>query len=199
MADPPRAVRDDTHRVRAFFAIELGAGARRAAGRLADALRARAGGDRVSWVREENLHVTLRFLGDIELDAAPALLRDVARETAGVAPFVLRLGGVRLFPSTRRPRVVALEVLPAEPLTALAAAVERGVVATGMAPETRPFRSHLTLGRLRPGAAAPDVTVPDTPGAETVGVTEAVLFKSELHRSGSRYTPLGRAPVGGAR
>jgi 2'-5' RNA ligase len=197
--DPPREARDDATRIRAFIAIELGAPARRAAGRLVGALRGRPGGDRVRWVREENLHVTLRFLGDVARAAIPALLREIARETAGMAPFAVRLGGVRLFPSPRRPRVVALEVLPPEPLAELAAAVERGVVAAGLAPEDRPFRSHLTLGRLRPGAGPPDVTVPDTPDAETVGVTEAVLFQSELHRSGSRYTPLGRVPVGAAR
>jgi 2'-5' RNA ligase len=198
VADPPREARDDATRIRAFFAIELDAPARGAAGRLAGLLRARPGGQQVRWVREENLHVTLRFLGDIGAAAVPALLREVARETAGVAPFAVRLIGVRLFPSSRRPRVVALEVLPPEPITALAAAVDRGVLAAGMAPEDRPFRSHLTLGRLRPGGSPPDVTVPDTPVAETLRVTEAVLFQSEFHRSGARYTPLGRVPLGAA-
>jgi 2'-5' RNA ligase len=196
---PPREARDDATRIRAFFAIELDAAARRAAGSRLDALRGRPGGDRVRWVREENLHVTLRFLGGIDPDAVPALLREVARETAGLAPFALRLGAVQIFPSIRRPRVVALEVIPPEPLSALAAAVERGVGAAGFPPEDRPFRSHLTLGRLRPGGSPPDVTVPDTPLAETLRVTEAVLFQSELHRSGARYTPLARVPVGAAR
>jgi 2'-5' RNA ligase len=197
--DPPREARDDATRIRAFFAIEIGAPARRAAGGLVEALRARPGGDRVRWVREENLHVTLRFLGDIGRAAVPDLLREVALETAGVAGFGLRLGAVRLFPSSRRPRVVALAVTPPEPLSELAAAVERGVVAAGLAPEERRFRSHLTLGRLRPGGSPPDVTVPDTPDAETLRVTEVVLFQSELHRSGARYTPLGRTPLGAAR
>jgi 2'-5' RNA ligase len=199
VADPHREARDDAIRIRAFFAIALDAPARRAAGRLARLLRDQPGGDRVRWVREENLHVTLRFLGDIGVTAVPGLLREVGRETAGVAPFAVRLDGVRLFPSSRRPRVVALEVVPPEPVVALAAAVERGVLAAGMAPEDRPFRSHLTLGRLRPGAAPPDVTVPDTPDTETLRVTEAVLFQSELHRSGTRYTPIGRVPFGAAR
>jgi 2'-5' RNA ligase len=196
VADPPREARDDETRIRAFFAIELHGAARRAAGRRLEALRRRPGGDRIRWVREENLHVTLRFLGDIGTAEVPALLREVAREAAGTAPFAVRLGGVRLFPSARRPRVVALEVLPPEPLSALALAVERGVVAAGQAPEQRPFRSHLTLGRLRPGGPPPDVTVPDTPDAETLGVTEVVLFQSELHRNGSRYTAVGRVPLG---
>jgi RNA 2',3'-cyclic 3'-phosphodiesterase len=184
--------------MRLFFAVEPDAGARRAAAALVAPLRARTGARSVRWVREENLHVTLRFLGDVEPTRVPELAAAVTAALAPLAPFALRLGPPRAFP-TRRPRLVVLDVEPPEPLAALAAAVERGVVAAGFPPEPRPFRAHLTLGRVKGPGRAPrdlDVTVPDTAPGQTFDVTEAVLFRSELHRDGARYTPLERIPLG---
>jgi len=101
------------------------------------------------------------------------------------------------FPPGRRPRVVVLELAPEAPLAALAEAVERGVVAAGCAPEPRAFRGHLTLGRVRERGAPPSLAELAVPPA-VFEVTESVLFASELHPSGSRYTPLERVPLGGA-
>lgn len=185
--------------LRAFFAITLAPSARRAASALVRALREQSGSEQVRWVREENLHVTLRFLGNVEADAIGTLLARVGEQTAPLAPFELRLGAVHAFPSPRKPRVVALELLPEVPLHALAAAVERGVVAAGLPAEERTFRAHLTLGRVRPQKKFPDVTGPDTADADPVHVTEVVLLESELHLRGARYTPLGSAPLGSAR
>ena len=141
--------------------------------------------------------MTLYFLGDIDPARVPDLARAVARETAGVEPFRLGLGAAHLFPSERRPRVVALTLQPLQPLEALAGAVARGAAAAGFAAEERPFRAHLTLGRVKRRAAQYlDVTVPDTAGGEACDVTEVVLFRSELQRTGARYTPLERVPLG---
>jgi len=182
--------------IRAFFAIELGDAARRAAAELARRLREARGGDGVRWVRPEALHVTLRFLGDIDPARAPALAGRARLELAGLPSFALRLGSAELFPTPRRPRVVALGLEPAAPLEALAAAIERAVVAEGFAPEERPFRAHLTLGRIR-GRSFPSVAASPPPAGE-LAVEGAVLFRSELSPGGSRYTPLERIPLGGA-
>lgn len=192
MSHPP-AEGDAT--IRAFFAVDLDAVARRAASEVARALRAAPGGDGVRWVRPEGLHVTLRFLGNIETERIPPLLRAVREQTADLRPFQIRLGGAHPFPSPRRPRVVVLEVAPAEPLAELAEAVERGVVAAGFAAEPRPFRAHLTLGRVR-GRRFPSATAAAAPEAAACDVEEAVLFRSDLDRSGARYTPLERIPLG---
>jgi 2'-5' RNA ligase len=182
--------------IRAFFAIELGESARRAAAELARWLREVPGGDGVRWVRPEALHVTLRFLGDIDPARAAPLARRARLEVARLGPFALRLGRAELFPTPRRPRVVALGLEPAAPLEALAAAVERAVVAEGFAPEERAFRAHLTLGRVR------DRRFPSVAGAKLAAaefaVEEAVLFRSELQPAGPRYTPLERIPLAGA-
>jgi 2'-5' RNA ligase len=160
-------------------------------------LRARPGGDAVRWVPPENLHVTLRFLGDLEPARVASLAAHVRAQTAALAPFALQLGALASFPPGRRPRVVVLELAPEAPLAALAEAVERGVVAAGCAPEPRAFRGHLTLGRVRERGAPPSLAELTVPPA-VFEVTESVLFASELHPSGSRYTPLERVPLGGA-
>jgi 2'-5' RNA ligase len=180
--------------LRAFFAIELGEPARSQAAEVAAELRARPGGDAVRWVRPENLHVTLHFLGEIAQGQVEPLVAQVRAQTERVAPFALRLGALGSLPPSRRPRVLLLELEPAAPLAALARAVERGVVAA--APEPRPFRGHLTLGRVRERGAPPSLAGVAVPPA-VFDVTESVLFASQPHPSGSRYTPLGRVPLGG--
>ena len=180
--------------IRAFFAVELGAAARQAAGLCIEGLRARARG-RLSWVRPEGLHVTLRFLGEILPEQVAPLVRSVGAQAATVPPFVLGLGKVHLFPSPRHPRVVALEVEPVPPLEALARAVERGVVAAGFAPETRPMRAHVTLARVRDGGV-PSLDGEPVPSAADFEVREIVLFESRLGPGGSLYTALDRLPLG---
>jgi len=185
---------DDVARV--FFAVELGAPAREAVASVVEALRRRDERGNVRWVRTESLHVTLRFLGDVEVSQLGALARAVARETARVAPFDLTLGAPVAFPSEKRPRVVVIGVAPAEALARAAVAVERGVVAAGFPPEERPFRAHLTLGRTR-GRRPPRLDDVAAPAHAPTPVRDVVLFKSDLHRDGARYTPLERAPLGG--
>jgi 2'-5' RNA ligase len=182
--------------MRAFFAIELDERARAAAAEIADQLRACSGGDAVRWVREEALHVTLRFLGQLDRGRIARLAGCVREQTAALSPFRLQLGGARPFPSRRRPLAVVLDAGPAEPLEALAAAVERGVVAAGFDPESRPFNAHLTLGRTRRKRFSL-VTGDVTARGESCPVNEAVLFKSELRPSGAHYTPIEHAPLGG--
>ena len=190
----PRPAGEVHDTIRAFFAIELAAAARRAAADAVRALRKRDGADAVRWVRAEALHVTLRFLGDIERAQIAPLVRCVGAEVGPLASFRLGLGPAGLFPSPRRPKVVVLDVSPPQPVVELAAAVERGVVAAGCEPETRPFRAHLTLGRVR-GRRWPSVDAVAPLQAEAFDVTEAVLFRSKLHPSGARYTALERIPL----
>lgn len=180
--------------IRAFFAVDPSPRARRAAAAVAAELEAYAAG--VRWVREEAYHVTLRFLGQIDPAATPGLVGAVAREVCDRAPFSLRLGAPRVFPSPRRPRVVVLDLEPERPLARLAAAVEAGVVGAGLPAEERPFRAHLTLGRVRGRAPG---TLPSLPASGVdFPVAEVVLYQSQLHHEGARYTPLERIPLGGS-
>jgi 2'-5' RNA ligase len=192
--------------LRVFFAVELAPPVRAAAARLAQRLREQAGAARVRWVRPENLHVTLRFLGGVAPDRIEDVVAHVAPEVGPLPRFSLRTGAVQLFPTPRRPHVVALAVAPEEALARVAAAIERGVVAAGLPAEARPFHAHLTLGRLPPRTRARDVaaladpapapvTAADTPADDACVVTEVVLMRSQLQRTGSRYTALARLPL----
>jgi 2'-5' RNA ligase len=180
--------------LRTFFAIELGDDARRIAADVAERLAAEPGGDGVRWTRPEAYHVTLRFLGRTPHDRAVDVARAVQRRIAGTAPFSLALGALHAFPSPRRPRVVVLDLAPAEPVVALAAAVEQGVVDAGFAPEERAFRPHLTIGRAKEHARrAPRLSASLGPSEPApFDVAAVVFFSSVLGAGGSRYTPLAR-------
>ena len=183
--------------LRTFFAIEIGEEARRAAAELVERLRTDPGCDGVRWTRPEAFHVTLRFLGPTPDERVPALVEAVRRETAGIAPFALALGALGAFPDEHRPRVLFVGVEPHEPLEALAAAVERGVVAAGFPPEERTFNGHLTLGRVRERRRRVRLPRGARCAAATFPVASFVLMRSDPSPQGSVYTPLARIALGG--
>jgi 2'-5' RNA ligase len=182
--------------LRAFIALALAEPALGEAARCLARLRAGPLGESARFVRPEGLHVTLRFLGTIEAGAVRPLARAVAQETRGLSPFGVRLGALHVFPSPRRPRVLAVDLEPAAPLAALAAAVERGAVAAHFAPEPRAFRPHVTLARVREGAR-PTVDAAQGPPSAAFTAHEVILFESRPQAGGSLYTPLERMALGG--
>jgi 2'-5' RNA ligase len=161
--------------LRTFFAIEIGDGARRAAQRWIDRLRGEPWSDAVRWTRAEAMHVTLRFLGATPEDRVGPLTMALQREAAALEPFTVQLGA----------------------LAELAGAAERAALAAGFAPETRPFRGHLTLGRRREHRRR--LRIPDGERSEAApfAVASVVLFRSQLSSAGSTYTPLERIALGG--
>lgn len=183
--------------LRTFWAIGIGDEARRAAAALVERLRGDPGCAAVRWGRPEGFHVTLRFLGPTPEARVPALAEAVRRETAGSAPFSLALGAVGAFPNERRPRVVFVAVEPAAPVVALAAAVERGTVAAGFAPEARSFHPHLTLGRVREQRRRVRLPEGERAAPAPFPVESLVLFESRLSPAGSTYTPLAQIALGG--
>jgi 2'-5' RNA ligase len=183
----------DTQRI--FFAVDLDASTRHAAAEVARSCLHAPGGDSIRWLREETFHVTLRFLGDTDFGRIQALVDCVREQTSTLQPFRMELGGLRPFPSKRGAFAVVLDVGPVERFVELAAAVDRGTVAAGFDPETRRFRPHLTLGRVR-GKKFTGVTAAVTPAGQGYDVNEVVLFRSDLHPSGAQYTPLERALLG---
>ena len=134
--------------------------------------------------------------GSTDSSGFAELRERVALEVSSLAPFEVRLGGARVFPSPRSPRVIAVAVEPEAPLASLAAGVEQGVVAAGQKPERRRFRAHLTLGRVR-NRRFPSVGEAAAIDGPVFTVEEIVLYQSELHRSGAVYTPLERIALRG--
>jgi len=161
----------------------------------------------VAWVAPDNLHVTLKFLGEVEpgrVEAVGAALGPVAKTTAAFDVEVLGLGA---FPSPTRPRVVWAGLgAGAAPLAALAGRVDAALATAAFAPETRPFAGHVTLGRVREPQRAPRLAAALDAGASRrfglVAVDRIALVRSDLSPRGARYTvletwPLGPPPPGG--
>src|SRR5262245_21317277 len=106
--------------------------------------------DSVSWVKRENLHFTLRFMGELGDDGVRRV-KEAAREAAAQAPaFDARLGKCGAFPGLKRARVLWLGLVDgAAPMTVVAGALERALAKRGFEPERNKFAPHLTIGRVR--------------------------------------------------
>jgi 2'-5' RNA ligase len=182
--------------VRLFVAVFPPPPARDAAAQVADELRSR--GDHVAWVRRENLHVTMRFLGEVE-PAGVGAIEDAVRATAAAtAPFDAALGRAGAFPDAARARVLWLGLREGgAEMKALAAALEEALVSRGVGRADRPFSAHLTLGRVRDGADWGRRLAAVQPPEARFRVDELRLVESELSPGGSRFTMRVRAPLGG--
>ena len=202
--------------MRLFVAGELPGEARRALGKLQDGFR--AAGLRSRWVRPEAIHITLRFLGETELEKIDRLRAALRESAVSSPPLRLRLEGLGTFPSSGPPRVLWVGLVgDLDGLARLAADVERDVVSCGWNPERRPFRPHLTLARIDSGRAGRELrrllasTGPIAPeGGEVVEnlpvsvagpasflLEELVLFESRLGPGGAQYFSLDRFPLRG--
>lgn len=164
--------------------------------------RVRRPDDRISWVKRDNLHYTLRFLGELEPSRAEAAARAGHEAVRGMAPFEAALGEPGAFPDFRRPRVLWIGLAEGgPPLRLLAASLEEALRREGFGRADRPFAAHLTLGRVRePGSPA---------GAEAASrlreeradgrfrVDTLTVVRSQLNPRGSIYTPLAQCPLQG--
>ena len=104
----------------------------------------------VRWVAIPSIHLTLKFLGEIDPAQVPILVESLKKCSAGELPFKLRLHGLGGFPNLHRPRVIWCGVEgDADRLIALQEKVERACADLGFPPESRPFHPHLTLGRVQ--------------------------------------------------
>jgi 2'-5' RNA ligase len=183
--------------MRAFVAVELPEDARAALARWQSRLKA-AGAD-VAWTAPEHLHVTMRFLGEIDDVQRAAVERCASAAAEPVAPFDAALSAPGAFPSIRRPRVVWMGIgQGADALAQVAGALERGLAAAGIAPEDRGFVAHVTLGRVRSprgvGRLAAPLEAPGWSPPAPFRIDHLTLFQSRLSSAGPTYTALRRFP-----
>ncbi len=185
--------------VRTFIAAEVSAEVRAGVGRLIDELsRLNAA---VKWVDEENVHLTIKFLGAVEYVVLNDVCRAVAAAVQGFEPFSVSCAGVGAFPSLARPRTIWLGLDDEDQqLTTISAAVENAMADLGFRRESRSFHPHLTIGRVRDGRQLGDFPTTLVSGEFSVSgsfkVDELVIFSSELTADGPIYTPMGRAVLG---
>ncbi len=186
-------------RIRTFIAIDLGKTIRDRCLALQDTLA--RGGVELKWVEEENLHLTLLFLGEVEDRTLPALCQAVADCCAEHNPFPLSVESVGCFPNPRRPRVVWVGVgTGAAEVAALHDALEPPLLELGCyRREDRAYTPHITLGRVKgdeptEALAAALARQAKWRGGET-DVREVRVFSSELTPRGPIYTVLSRAKL----
>jgi RNA 2',3'-cyclic 3'-phosphodiesterase len=188
--------------LRAFIAVEILNGIQDAITQGTASLKNALPKPLVRWVAPHNVHLTLKFLGDV----SPTTLQDLAGaikvEAVSHGMFSISVGGLGAFPSPRRARVIwiGLEAPPA--LEALRRGVEAAAAHLGYAPEGRPFSPHLTIGRVEQNASAADLQrIRAALEATKVGLlgtqpVEALhIFKSDLQPGGSVYTHLYTMPL----
>ena len=186
--------------LRIFTAVNLSVASLRRLAELQQRLREeQAPSLRVTWVPPANLHVTVKFYGTLGAEQVEAV-RDAARRAAAlVKPFGLSAHGLGVFPEVERPRVLWVGLTEgAEALVELSRRVEDASEALGFPRDGRPFRPHLTLGRIKQGNAG----VPEWLAAHgdvdclASAVDELVVYESRLLRTGAEYFAHARIPLG---
>ena len=186
--------------MRVFIAVEINEEVR---GRIAQAqqgLRAVGG---IKWVEPENFHLTLKFLGEVELGLVSRLANDLGAVAASCAGFDMVFRGAGVFPNEHRPRVVWMGIEEGlKQLFALALKVEEVCQALGFAAEHRPFSAHLTLGRAREAGAMLPALAAGLKALEgksfgQTPVNYITIMESTLTRTGPIYRPLHKLQLKG--
>jgi len=189
--------------IRSFIAIELSDEARSVLADLQNRLKAVVPPKTVRWTAPQNIHLTLHFLGEVEVNEVEQVSRAVKTAASHCRPFSLTLTGLGCFPNTRRPRIVWVGVRgETELLVALHQNLGEELKVIDFKPEDRPYSPHLTIGRVKNGLPRRQLTqLGEVLDQEirligelaTLNVAELSLIKSELTPSGPVYTPLTRA------
>jgi RNA 2',3'-cyclic 3'-phosphodiesterase len=178
--------------MRTFIAVPLSMEARALLSELQAKMRS-FGAD-VRWTAISSIHLTLKFLGEIEPAELPRLVTLLRAASASEPSFTLSLRGLGGFPNLRNPRVFwcGLEG-ELQPLASLQQKVEQACLVAGFAPEERPFQPHLTLGRVRGKSNLQpllDYIKIASTGEQDFGVREFNIYQSTLRPHGAVYTML---------
>lgn len=187
--------------VRLFVACEVPEDVKQSIGGVIDELRARSG-TAVRWIRPEGVHVTLKFLGEVPVKKLPAIKLAVQEAVVGHSPFELEFSNIGTFGGREGLRImwvgIAGDVLRLE---ALVRAVNAALAVVGFEPERRPFRPHLTLGRVRDeiptrqrAQIEVDVGKMDVPGTGW-RTSHVSLMRSNITAQGASYEVIATFPL----
>ncbi len=189
------------HTIRSFIAIPLSAAVSKNARHLVRELSREKDG--IKWVPVDNLHLTLKFLGDVVDREVPAVCRAVRQVCSELFPFEIEFVGTGGFPSTDRPRVLWGGITRGgEELIELVSALEIALAELGFKPDGRDYRPHLTLGRVRSGSrtASADVIERLTKWAHRplgeMRAEEVRIYASYLDKAGASYHVMDRVRLG---
>ncbi len=154
-------------------------------------------GARVRWVPPANIHLTLKFMGAVEMELVPELVETTKQCVVGLAPWVTEVQGVGSFPSGRSPRVIWVGVTDEEgKLARIHKCLDRELRGFSVKREARRYHPHLTLGRVQSSsyALAEAIRSLEETEAGTLTINGLTLFQSDLTPEGAVYTPLAHMP-----
>jgi RNA 2',3'-cyclic 3'-phosphodiesterase len=184
---------------RVFCAVELPEDVRARLQEHIARLRKEVPDAAASWSRVENIHLTLKFFGNVALDRIPQVSAAATRATEKFSKFQIEVGNTGVFPRPSRAQVLWIDVNdPSAQLSTLHKQFEAECAAAGFEKDDRAYKPHLTIARLRKPESARHLT--DThlqTSFKPISVTlnELIVFRSELSSKGSRYTPISRHPL----
>jgi 2'-5' RNA ligase len=180
--------------MRLFVAVPFPAEVKNELGKLIDDWRRER--DKVGWVKNDNLHLTLKFLGETPLEKLEGLKKNLAAGLNGSKAFTVSLSSAGAFPNLNRARVIWIGASEGkEKLSELAQRVEEATVPLGFSADERAFSAHLTVGRVKDSPLSEGLLAKIrscTFEVRGIIVSEVVLYQSELAPGGSVYTPLER-------
>lgn len=180
--------------LRCFVAIGIPPEVRSAIDTEMEPLR-QMGRDAIKWVPPENIHLTLKFLGDTSEDRINDIKAALIGAASGIGPIPVEATGSGVFPNQRRPSVFWVGLTAPGELATLKGRIESALAHLGFQPEDRPFRAHLTVGRLRRNVHPPKRLMAALKEIKdksfgTFEITGLRLMMSELKPGGPRYTTL---------
>jgi 2'-5' RNA ligase len=191
--------------IRAFIAIDLPPDVQDCLEQVSAKLKEQIGEKSVRWVSVPNIHLTLKFLGDVSENNLDVLKEIIRAEAALQKPMEFSVGRLGAFPKTVRPRVIWVGIEAPQELVSLQRGIEARTAKVGYPKDKRKFSPHLTLGRVSRNASPGEVReIGEVLGASKVGflgvarVPEIHLFKSDLQPTGAVYTKLFSTPLGTA-
>ena len=158
-------------------------------------------GLKIKWVKSENIHLTLKFLGNVESVRIGEITEAIFKTAEEYTPISLAAKGIGVFPGIRRPRVLWIGLTgQLETLMSLQKTLDENLRLIGFPKEKRPFKGHLTLGRIKAKIDAKrfgDALMASRNfESETFTADRLILYKSELKPSGAVYTKLAEASLG---
>jgi 2'-5' RNA ligase len=180
--------------IRTFIAIEIPASIQKQIALLQNRLKSMGGG--ISWVKTDNIHLTLKFLGDVSQELMQQVIEATKKSCEAIKLFDLEIKGAGFFPDSKRPRVlwVGCEENSGN-LLKIHQNLDILLSALGFEKELRKFSPHLTIGRVKEQHKSGEIPrlLQQTPFiTEKFVVSEVIVMKSQLHPAGSIYTPLAK-------
>jgi 2'-5' RNA ligase len=188
--------------LRAFIAVEIPSEIHQAIEKKTARIQAALNSSLVRWVPASNIHLTLKFLGDISPANVELLSQMLSVEVSQHQAFEMTFEGLGAFPNPKRPRVIWIGIQAPAVLEALQHGIEAAAATLGYPVEKRPFSPHLTIGRVKQNVSSTGMQKIRIAMEETqvgsLGTTRVVavhLFKSDLKPTGAIYTRLFSAPL----